>query len=155
MKQELVTLSEHLSAPQVFTGVPVTQSLVLYVCCADRCLSFCPFLLAIVLSVLLFTDADYPFVISNLFSLPMSKITDVVSHLPDDGMLIISHITITLHVRGLLAIFCPCYCTIGKPHMHLLFEETMNDQCAKAPVSVELTIILTLCVLFLNWNFFL
>jgi hypothetical protein len=67
----------------------------LYVCCADRCLSFCPFLLAIVLSVLLFTDADYPFVISNLFSLPMSKITDVVSHLPDDGMLIISHITIT------------------------------------------------------------
>jgi hypothetical protein len=50
MKQELVTLSEHLSAPQVFTGVPVTQSLVLYVCCADRCLSFCPFLLAIVLS---------------------------------------------------------------------------------------------------------
>jgi hypothetical protein len=53
MKQELVTLSEHLSAPQVFIGVPVTQSLVLYVCCADRCLSFCPFLLAIVLSVLL------------------------------------------------------------------------------------------------------
>ena len=176
MKQELVTLSEHLSAPQVFIGVPVTQSLILYVCCADRCLSFCPSsfghcvvcssvfwplcclffcLLAIVLSVLLFIDADYHFGIFNLFSLPKSKITDVVSHLPDDGMLIISHITITLHVLGLLAIFCPCYCTIGKPHMHLLFEETMNDQCAKAPVSVELTIILTLCVLFLNWNYFL
>jgi hypothetical protein len=127
-----------------------------FICMLCRSLFvFCPFLLVIVLSVLLFIDADYHFGIFNLFSLPKSKITDVVSHLPDDGMLIISHITITLHVLGLLAIFCPCYCTIGKPHMHLLFEETMNDQCAKAPVSVELTIILTLCVLFLNWNFFL
>jgi hypothetical protein len=40
----------------------------LYVCFVDRCLSFCPFLLAIVLSVLLrYTDSDYPFDIFKLF----------------------------------------------------------------------------------------
>jgi hypothetical protein len=49
----------YLSSPPVFSGVRVTQSLVLCVCVVDRCLSFCPFsfghcvvcLLAIVLSV--------------------------------------------------------------------------------------------------------
>ena len=40
MEQERPTLPEHLSSPPVFTGVRVTQSLVLYVCCVDRCLSF-------------------------------------------------------------------------------------------------------------------
>ena len=44
-----------------FSGVRVTQSLVLCVCFEDRCLSFCPFLLAIALSVLRFTDSDDPF----------------------------------------------------------------------------------------------
>ena len=43
VEQELVTLSEHLSSPSVFTGVRVTRSLVLYVCFVDRCLSFCTF----------------------------------------------------------------------------------------------------------------
>ena len=33
-------LSEHLSLYPVFSGVRVTRSLVLYVCFADRCLSF-------------------------------------------------------------------------------------------------------------------
>jgi hypothetical protein len=37
----------------VVSGVPVTRSLVLRVCIVDRCLSFCPFLLVIVFSVLL------------------------------------------------------------------------------------------------------
>jgi hypothetical protein len=38
----------------------------LCVCFVDRCLSFCTFLLAIVLSVLLrFSDFDYPLVSSN------------------------------------------------------------------------------------------
>jgi len=39
---------------------------ILCVCFVDRCLSFCTFLLAIVLSVLLrFSDFDYPLVSSN------------------------------------------------------------------------------------------
>ena len=43
VQQELLTLSEHLSSPPVFSGVRVTRSLVLYVCFVDRCLSFCTF----------------------------------------------------------------------------------------------------------------
>jgi hypothetical protein len=35
--------SEHLGSPLVFSGVRVTQSLVLCVCFVDRCLSFCTF----------------------------------------------------------------------------------------------------------------
>jgi hypothetical protein len=41
--QPLLTLPEHLSSPPVFSGVRVTQSLVVYVCFLDRCLSFCTF----------------------------------------------------------------------------------------------------------------
>jgi hypothetical protein len=68
VEQELPTLPQHLSSPPVFSGVRVTRSLVLYVCFVDRCLSFCTFLLAIVLSVLLrYTDSDYPFGIFKLF----------------------------------------------------------------------------------------
>ena len=52
--QKLLTLPEHMSSPPVFSVVRVTRSLVLCVCFADRCLSFCTFfLLVIVLSVLL------------------------------------------------------------------------------------------------------
>jgi hypothetical protein len=62
VEQELLTLSEHLSSPPGFSGVPVTRSAGLYVCFVDRCLSFVLFLLAIMLSVLLrYTDSDYPF----------------------------------------------------------------------------------------------
>ena len=43
MGQELLTLPEHLRSPPVFSGVHVTRSLVVYVCFADRCLSFCTF----------------------------------------------------------------------------------------------------------------
>ena len=43
VEQELLTLPEHQSLPLVVSGVRVTQSLVLYVCFVDRCLSFCPF----------------------------------------------------------------------------------------------------------------
>jgi hypothetical protein len=61
-------LPENLSSPPVFSGVCVTLSLDLYVCFVDRCLSFCTFVLAIVLSVLLrYTDSDYPFGIFKLF----------------------------------------------------------------------------------------
>ena len=38
-----VFLPERLSSPPVFSGVPVTRSLVLCVCFVDRCLSFCTF----------------------------------------------------------------------------------------------------------------
>jgi hypothetical protein len=51
----------------VFSGVRVTRSLVLYLCIVGHCLSFCTFLLAIVLSVLLrYTDSDFPFGIFKL-----------------------------------------------------------------------------------------
>ena len=51
----------------VFSGIRVTRSLVLYVCFVGHCLSFCTFLLAIVLSVLLrYTDSDFPFGIFKL-----------------------------------------------------------------------------------------
>jgi hypothetical protein len=43
VKQELLTLPEHLSSPPVFSEVRVTRSLVLYVCFVDRCLSCCTF----------------------------------------------------------------------------------------------------------------
>jgi len=59
---------EHLSLPPVFSGVRVSRSLVLYVCFVDRCLSFCTFFLAIVLTVLLrYTDSDCPFGIFKIF----------------------------------------------------------------------------------------
>jgi hypothetical protein len=43
VEQELPTFPEHLSSPLIFSGVRVTQSLVLCVCFVDRCLSFCSF----------------------------------------------------------------------------------------------------------------
>ena len=42
VEQELFTIPEHLSSPQILSGVRVTQSFVLCVCFVDRCLSFCP-----------------------------------------------------------------------------------------------------------------
>jgi hypothetical protein len=61
----------------IFSGVHVTRSLVVCVCFVDRCLSFCTFFFAIVLSVLGFTDSDYPFGITifKLFFLsPINKL---------------------------------------------------------------------------------
>ena len=43
VEQDLLTLPKHLRLSQIFSGVRVSQSLVLHVCFADRCLSFCPF----------------------------------------------------------------------------------------------------------------
>jgi len=43
VEQELLTLPEHMSSLPVFSGVRVIWSLVLYICFADRCLSFCTF----------------------------------------------------------------------------------------------------------------
>ena len=43
MEQELLTLPKHPSSTPAFSGVHVTQSLVLYVSFVDRCLSFCTF----------------------------------------------------------------------------------------------------------------
>ena len=64
VEQELLTIQEHLSSPLVFSGIPVTRSLVLCVGFMDRCLSLCiisfghyvvcPLLLAIMLCVLYF-----------------------------------------------------------------------------------------------------
>ena len=53
--------------PSAAPGVRVTRSLVLCVCFVDRCLPFCPFLFAIVFSVVLrFTDSHYSFGIFTL-----------------------------------------------------------------------------------------
>ena len=43
VERELITLPEHLSSPPIFRGVRVTQSLFVYVCFVDPCLSFCTF----------------------------------------------------------------------------------------------------------------
>ena len=59
MEQELLTLPEHPSSPQVFYGVRVTRSLVLCVMFCNRCLSFKP----LCCLVLRFTDSDYLFCI--------------------------------------------------------------------------------------------
>ena len=67
MVQELLTFPEHLSSPPVFSGLCVTRSLILYVCVVDVVCPFVLFLLAIVLSILRFTDYDYPFGIFKLF----------------------------------------------------------------------------------------
>ena len=63
-EQELTTLPEHLSSLPVFSGVHVTQSLVLCVFCRSL---FILFRLDIVLSALLrFMDSDYSFGIFKL-----------------------------------------------------------------------------------------
>ena len=67
VEQEVLTLPEHPSSPSVLSGVRVSRSLVLCVCFVDRCLSFVLFLFAIVLSVLRYTDSDYPSGIFKLF----------------------------------------------------------------------------------------
>ena len=61
------TLTEHLSSPPVFSGVHVTQYLVLCGMFADHFCPFVLFLLATVLSVVRFTDSHYPFGIFKLF----------------------------------------------------------------------------------------
>ena len=63
VEQVLLILLEHMISPPVFSGVHVTRSLVL-------CVMFCRslfILLSIVLSVLRFTDSDYPTGILKLF----------------------------------------------------------------------------------------
>ena len=68
VEQKLLTLPNTWVQPPVFSGVRVTRSLVLYICFVDRCLFFCIFPLAIVLSVLLrYTDSDCLFGIFKLF----------------------------------------------------------------------------------------
>ena len=68
VEQELLTFSEHLSSPPVFSGVHVTRSLVLYVMfCRSLFVLLSFFLLAIMLSIFLwFTDSNYPFGILDL-----------------------------------------------------------------------------------------
>jgi hypothetical protein len=66
---------EHLNSP-VISGIRVTRTLVLYVYFVDRCLSFCIFfLLAIVFSILRYTDSDCPFGIFNLFLVKSRDLT--------------------------------------------------------------------------------
>jgi hypothetical protein len=71
VEQKLLTLLEHMSSLPVFSVTPVGQSLVF---CVVFCLSlfvivcvFVLFPLTNVLSVLLFTDSDYPLGTSKLF----------------------------------------------------------------------------------------
>jgi hypothetical protein len=43
VKQELVTLPEHMISPSGFSGAGVTRSLFLCIGFVDRCVSFCTF----------------------------------------------------------------------------------------------------------------
>jgi len=43
VEQEMLTLTEHLSSPPVFSGFRVNRSLVLCIYFVDRCFSFCTF----------------------------------------------------------------------------------------------------------------
>ena len=61
VEQELPTLPEHMISPPGFSGIHVTQSLVMF--CRSL---FVLFLLAIVFSVLRFQDSDYLFGILKL-----------------------------------------------------------------------------------------
>ena len=65
MDQELLTVPEHLSSPSVFSEGSC-YSIFSFMCMFCRSL-FVLLLLAIVLSVLRFTDSDYPFSIFKLF----------------------------------------------------------------------------------------
>jgi hypothetical protein len=58
VEQEVLTIPQHLSSPPVFIGVRVTRSLVL--CVMFYRSLFALSLLTIVLSVLRFTNFDYP-----------------------------------------------------------------------------------------------
>jgi hypothetical protein len=78
VEQEIFTYLEYPSSPPVFSGVRVARSLVLCVWFVDRCLSFCPFFLAIVLSVLRFMDSDYPFGIFKLFLTLLKSILSIL-----------------------------------------------------------------------------
>ena len=89
VEQELPILPEHPSSLPVFSGVPVTMSLVLYVM---FCILLFVLLLASVLSVLLlasvlsvlwFTDSDYPFGIFKIF-LSEDKWLGCVYRIPDE-----------------------------------------------------------------------
>jgi hypothetical protein len=60
-KQELLTFPEYPRSSPVLSGVRVSWSLILCACFEYRCLSFCALLLIIVVSVLWYTDPDYPF----------------------------------------------------------------------------------------------
>ena len=67
-----------MSSPPVFSGIGVAQSLFFCVhCILDHC-PFVLFLLAIVLSVLRYTDPDCPFGIFKLF---LKLYTEIVVHL--------------------------------------------------------------------------
>ena len=65
---------------QVFSGIPVTRSLVLYVGFVDRCLSFCTFYFGhcVVCSSSIYTDSDYPFGIFKLFTVHVYTVCDCV-----------------------------------------------------------------------------
>ena len=69
VEQELHTFPEHMSSPPGCSSVRVTPNLVVCVRFVDRCFLgvFGGGEFAIVLSVLRFTDSDYPFGIFKLF----------------------------------------------------------------------------------------
>ena len=67
MEHELLTLSKHMSSPPVFSVNPIARSCVYCVMFCRSLFVLCLFCLVIVLSVLRFTDSDYPFGIFKLF----------------------------------------------------------------------------------------
>ena len=80
VKQELPTLPDHLSLPSVFSGVVLLDlQFYVYVLQIVVCL-FVLFLLAIVFSILRYTDSDYHFGIFKLFcNIPHTRGTHICS----------------------------------------------------------------------------
>ena len=66
MEHELLTLPEHMSSPPVFSVNHIARSFVYCVVFCRSLFVLCLFCLVIVLSVLRFTDSDYPFGIFKL-----------------------------------------------------------------------------------------
>ena len=91
MELELLTLPEHLSSPQVFSGVGVARSLVLCVCFVDHCLSFCPFSFGhcVVCSSSIY-DSDYPFGIFKLFLLLTIVLSVLFRYMNSDYLPLVS-----------------------------------------------------------------
>jgi len=83
VKQELLTLPEHMCSTPLLSGVRVTRSLVSYVCFFYRCLSFCSFSFCHCVAVpLRYTDSDCPFGVFKLFFQQKVGIKTVLLLLP-------------------------------------------------------------------------
>ena len=91
VEQELLTTSEHMISPPVFSWFRVTWSLVLYLCFVHRCSSFCTFSFdhCVVCSFSIY-DSDYPFGIFKLFLLLIIVLSVLFRYMNTDYLPLVS-----------------------------------------------------------------